>query len=172
MNRGQPRDEVSGGPQCLAARRRSLFVLSVVPVWTGSVAVFLSLWPWRPAVGHLAFLGLLGAILVELSLGGVQKIPFTCSYLPGRSNFHMTFWLSIGLVLGIIVQCAEFERRALANPAQLAAVLAVLGIVAVLARWRTTPANWEEAAVEFEVAPSNQILVLGLPRDGGATKPA
>jgi hypothetical protein len=185
---------VRGGPACLAARRRSLFVLSVVPVWAGSAAVFLTIWPWWPAVGHLAFLGLVGALLVEISLGGIQKIPFTCSYLPGKSNFHMTFWLCIGVIIGIVIQCAELERRALANPARLAAVLVVLGIAAVLApclrspahcskvlamlgivavleRWRTAPEG-EEAAVEFEAVPSSAVLLLGLPRDGGMPGPS
>ena len=158
---------VRGGPRCLSARRRSLFVLSVVPVWAGSAVVFLWIWPWRPTVGHLAILGLLGTILVELSLGGIQKIPFTCSYLPGKSNFHITFWLSIGAALGAVAKCADIERLAIENPVRLSAVLVILGIAAVLARWRTAPADWEEAAVEFEEVPSGAILVLGLPRDGG-----
>jgi hypothetical protein len=163
--------------------------LSVAPVWAGSAVVFLWLWPWRPAVGHLAVLGLLGAILVECLLGGIQKIPFTCSYLPGKSNFHITFWLCMGAVLAGVAKSADIERQALQNPARLAAVLAILGIaatlapclrspahcsrvlkilgiVAVLDRWRTAPEG-EEAPVEFEAVPSSEILVLGLPRDGG-----
>jgi len=180
---------VRGGPPCLMARRRSLFVLSVVPAWAGSAAVFVWLWPWRPAAGHLVILGLLGTILVELLLGGMQKIPFTCSYLPGKSNFHMTFWLCIGAILAAVAKSADMERHALESPARLAAVLAVLGIAAILApclrspahcnkvlrilriaaildRWRTAPEG-EEMAVEFEEVPSNSFLVLGLPRDGG-----
>jgi hypothetical protein len=182
---------IRGGPQCLAARRQSLFVLSVLPVWAGSAVVFLSLWPWRPAVGHLAVLGLLGAILVECWLGGIQKIPFTCSYLPGKSNFHLMFWISIGGVLAAIAKSADIERLALSNPARLAAVLVtfgavallgpclrspahcskvlvILGVAGVVDRWRTAPEG-EETPVEFEEVPSSAIITLGLPRDGGST---
>jgi hypothetical protein len=161
---------VRGGAECLAARRRSLFVLSVVPVCAGSAAVFLSLWPWRPAVGHLAILGLLGSILVEFSLGGIQKIPFTCSYLPGKSNFHLTFWLCVWGLVSVVAKSADLERHTLESPTRLSAMLVILGIAAVLARWRTAPADWEEAAVEFEEVPSGAILVLGLPRDGGSPR--
>lgn len=106
-------------------------------------------------------------ILVELSLGGIQKIPFTCPYLPGKSNFHMTFWLCVWGIVTLVAKSADLERHALENPARLSAVLVILGIALVLARWRTAPANWEEAPVEFEEVPSSAILVLGLPRDGG-----
>jgi hypothetical protein len=41
---------------------RLLYVLSVLPVFVASAVVFLWMWPWRPAAGHLAVLGLLGAI--------------------------------------------------------------------------------------------------------------
>jgi hypothetical protein len=158
---------VRGGLECLSARRRALFALSVVPLCGVSAAVFMTLWPWRPAVGHLAVLGLLGAVLVELSLGGIQKIPFTCSYLPGKSNFHMTFWLSIGLVLGAVAKSSELERYALQNSARLAGLLVALALAAALARRRTMPADWEDSAVEFEDVPAGQFLVLGLPRNAG-----
>jgi CubicO group peptidase (beta-lactamase class C family) len=157
---------VRGGRTCLAARRRALWMLAAVPAWAGSAILLLVLWPWRPVVGHLAVLGLLGAILVEISLGGIQKIPFTCSYLPAKSNFH-PFWVFIGLPVMLVARIAEFERYALASPALLAKVLIALAVLAFVAKWRATPEKWEEVPVEFEEVPKDHILVLRLPRDGG-----
>jgi hypothetical protein len=42
---------------------------------------------WQSAAGHLLVLGLSGSILPELCLTGPQKLPFTCSYLAGKSQF-------------------------------------------------------------------------------------
>ena len=39
-----------GARECLASRRRTLIVLALAPVWMGSAALFLSLWPLKPAV--------------------------------------------------------------------------------------------------------------------------
>ena len=100
---------LQAGAECLVARRRSLLVLSVLPLWLGSAALFLSIWPWRAALGHLVVLALLGVILSELCLAGAQKIPFTCSWLPGKSNFHITFWMCTALVVQIIGRAAEYE---------------------------------------------------------------
>ena len=104
------------GRQCLRARRRALFALSVAPAWAISAAVLIPLWPWRAAAAHLAGLGLLGIFLAEFSFGGAQKIPFTCSYLPGRSHVHVTFLLWIYIIFAGIVGCAVGERQALAKP--------------------------------------------------------
>jgi hypothetical protein len=66
---------VRGGPRYVTARRRALLVASVAPVWIASTAVYFWMWPWRPALGHLVALALLGIILVEIALYGTQKIP-------------------------------------------------------------------------------------------------
>ncbi|MEX2260344.1 MAG: serine hydrolase domain-containing protein [Bryobacteraceae bacterium] len=153
---------VRGGPECLAARRRAMLSLSVVPAWAATAVFLLSTCPWRPVVGHLVVLGLLGVILVELCLHGVQKLPFTCSYLPGKSNFHLTFWLCIGLLLALIAKGVEFELHALRDPTSYVTMLVVLGIVAVVARWRTAVIASDESELQFDEVPPWQILTLNL----------
>ena len=71
--------------------------------------MFLCAWPWQAAAAHLLVLGLFGAVVAEVCLYGAQKIPFTCSYLPGKSNLHITFWLSIGYVTAVITKAADFS---------------------------------------------------------------
>jgi hypothetical protein len=150
---------------CMKASRRALFVLAIIPVWAVSAAVFLSMWPWRPAAAHLVFLGLLGTIVAEICLLNFHKIPFTCSYLPGRSYAHMAFVSFLGLVF-LIVKGADIERRALQNSAGLASMLGLLCILAALARWRTKAlAKSPEGALKFEEAPVPAVLPLGLNRD-------
>jgi hypothetical protein len=158
--------EIRGTQEYLAAIRRPLFVLAVAPVWAASAAFFLWTWPWRPAAGHLVVLGLWGMILAYLSLHGFQKIPFTCSYLPGKSIFHMAFLAALGL-LYLILWGVGFELRALDNPVSYTKMLVILGIAVVVARWRTVAlATSEEAIVQFEEVPPAEVFVLGLYRDG------
>jgi hypothetical protein len=151
------------GPQCLSARRRALFALSVAPAWVIAAAALFSLCPVKPAAVHLALLGCLGIVLAEFSFGGTQKIPFTCSYLPGRSNLHVTFWLWLYVVLGGIVGCAVGEREALESPVTSAALLAGLGIAALVAILRN---NWlaspRQAELRFEEEPPDRLLSLDL----------
>ncbi len=150
----------------LIAIRRTLFVLAVGPVWLAAAAVFLSIWPWRPAAGHLLTLALWGILVAYLSLHAFQKIPFTCSYLPGKSYFHMAFLAAIGLLF-LIGKGVEFERRALADPVSYAKLIAILGVAAAVSRWRTVAsAQSADAIVQFEEVPDPAVTGIGLYRDG------
>ncbi|MGA3326802.1 MAG: hypothetical protein ABSF45_20240 [Terriglobia bacterium] len=155
---------VGGVTECLPANRRALLVLSVVPIWTVWAVVLLWLWPWWPAAGHLAVLAILGIVAAEVALAGFRKIPFTCSYLPGKSNLHLTFWLCV-LAFGLLVdEGAVLELRTLWNPATYATMIAILLVAVALARWRTAVQTKSEA-LEFEDAPTPAVMVLGLHQD-------
>jgi hypothetical protein len=152
----------AAGRRCLAARRRALLAVSVVPVWAISAAALFWLWPWRPAAAHLAALGLFGVFLTEFSASGVLKIPFTCSYLPGRSHFHITFLFWIYMLLFVTLGAASAELYAFGKPAALAAILAGLTLAAgfCVARnnWMADPSR---AELRYEEEPPDKLLSLG-----------
>jgi hypothetical protein len=156
-----------GAPPCLAAARRALLVLAVTPVWCASAALFLTIWPWREAVGHLVALSLLGLAVAEACLLGFQKIPFTCSYLPGKSRIHLKFLLYLGMFILLTNTAAEFEVQALHDPVRYVLVLTVLAAALLGLRWRNeSEARSEEAALRFEETESPALFVLDLHRDG------
>jgi CubicO group peptidase (beta-lactamase class C family) len=157
---------VRRGPASLAAVRRSLLLLSVGPVWLVSAALCLRLWPWRQAAGHLALLGLIGILLADICLRGFRKIPFTCSYLPGKSQVHMVFLGAISLMWAVMLS-VKFERQALQEPRSTATMLALFGVAAVCGRWGTAAlGRSEEEDLQFEEAPAPAVQELGLHRDG------
>jgi len=151
------------GRPCLNARRRALIAVSVAPAWALSAVVLFSLWPWRPAAAHLAVLALVGIVLAEVSFDSVQRIPFTCSYLPGKSNMHVTFWLWIFLIFLGIVGAAVNEKKALESLTATVAVLAALGIAAGSAILRN---NWlarpSQAELRYEEIRTDQLISLEL----------
>ena len=121
----------------MAARRRALVLVSVVPVWTGWAVALFSLWPWQPALGHLLALGCFGLILVELALIGPLKIPCTCSYLPGKSQMHLAFCVLVLLFIGLVRRGARVELEALQDPVQYALIVGALGAIWIGLRWFT-----------------------------------
>ena len=144
----------------LTAARRSLLALSVIPLWGASAILCFSLWPWQPAAAHVAALGLFGLILADTCMCAFRKIPFTCSYLPGKSQVHMVILSALGL-LYFTLFAVKFERDILADTRNRTLLLVVLGLAAVFARWR---AVWmaQSETVRFEDRPRDEILVLGL----------
>ena len=151
---------IRGGLDCLSARRRAMFALAIAPALLSFAVWFLSLWPLKQAIAHLALIGLFGAILAELCLQGIQKIPFTCSYLPGKSNFHITFLLCVSFLIPLINRVAMFERRALDDRFAYGVLVVALGIALFAIRWRTVGGD-----VQFEDIPDPAVIPLGLQRD-------
>ena len=152
-----------GGASRLSAVRRALLALSLLPVLAASTALSLWFWPWTPALEHLLVLGLLGSLLVDLSLKGFRKIPFTCSYLPGKSKVHLLFWFGIIPLVVAIHQAVELEQRAMSSPPIYWAMVVTLGAVAFAARWVTdTSANRSGPEIQFEDSPSDELIGLRL----------
>jgi hypothetical protein len=145
----------------VAATRRSLQLLAVVPVWLLSAALAFGFRPVSQVAAHLAVLALLGIILVELCLVGFYKVPFTCSYLPGKTNIQFAFWGFVIVLLAVIVPCAEFELRALHMADRYGFMLCLLvGLAVALFAYNHHQA--ESAVIYFEEIPEAVITTLGL----------
>jgi len=151
----------------MGATRRSFLLLAAAPVLTSFGALFLSIWPPWQAAAHLPVLAILGLILADLRLYGFQKIPFTCSYLPGKGNVHVTSGAYIIVLTALADEGVRIELRALRGLTSYIVMLAVLGAVAFWARRRTANrAKAPEVALQFEDAPPADIHALDLHRDG------
>jgi len=145
----------------IAGTRRSMLLFSVVPVWLVSVLLSLSFRPWQHVAEHLAVLAVLGWIFVELSLIGFYKVPFTCSYLPGKSNIQFAFWGFIVVLLVLAISFAPFELSTFGDPSSYAGLLIAL-IAAASALWAFNRHQAKSAVLYFEELPEELITTLGL----------
>jgi hypothetical protein len=147
------------------AMRRTLLLLAVVPVWLGFAALFFFLMPWRIVAAHLVALGLLGSILADTCAYGFHKIPFTCSYQPGRVNIQFAFWAF--LVLLPFTRMASTHEWKLLQHANGQALIALgLSVLALSARWRTIRSAQAAETMQFEEVDEAEILSLELSNDG------
>jgi hypothetical protein len=152
--------ETRGAGEYLAAVRRSLLVIALAPVWLLLAVLFLFRWPTWPVAGHLAVLGLVGVIVVELCLHGFHKVPFACSYLPGQPKVHVVFW---GLLLVLVpLSAARVERQMLSRPFSYVCLVALLAAIAAAVRWRTAASARSTERLVFEEAYPAELLALGL----------
>ncbi len=162
---------IRGGSGSRAAVRRTLFTLAVGPVWLIAAAILFWMWPWQQAAEHLAVLGLIGIVVAETCLQSYRKIPFTCSYLPGKTHFHVAVVIYVVFALELGTG-AEIEQTALVDHhGNLVIMLATFAVAAGLLRWRagwlgSGPGGPLEEEIEFEDIPAPAIMVLGLNRDG------
>jgi hypothetical protein len=153
--------QINPTEQYIAATRRSLLLLAVVPTWLASALLSFPFRPLSQVAQHLGVLALVGCLLAELSLVGFYKVPFTCSYLPEKSNFQFVFWASVIVLLPLVVMGAEFEEGTLQSPGRYACMIVVLG-TAVIGLWILNRNRAKSAVLYFEELPEEVITTLNL----------
>ena len=157
-----------------AAVRKALFAVAVLPIWIASAAGYFLVWPGRFAAQHMLVLTITALLLVHRALYQFRKIPFACSYLPGKSNLHVRIGVyGLGLV-AIAGFGMQIEFAAMPHPVGFAVFCTVCLVVALWhwRRWREfvhSPYNW----IEFEDLPDAGIHALDLhnPPSGPRTGP-
>ncbi len=76
----------------IAGLRKAVFTLNLVPLFSVLLVLFLFLWNAGAAFLHCVF-GLVVSVLVtEVFFLKFNKIPFACSYLPGKEKLQL-FWI-------------------------------------------------------------------------------
>jgi len=109
---------------------------------SGLAPVLLLLVPAEIAVGiawrvplHVAVQLAAGALLVELMFWTFDKVPFTCSYFPGRTNLSILFLLYFYGFTAYSFHMADLEAALEQHPAYAALFFAVAGVLLTLS-WR------------------------------------
>ena len=154
----------------LAAVQRFVIACGIVPVYLASLPASIAILGWVRAVGVTA-LGILVALLCfERLFRDWCKLPFTCSYRPGKQMvWLLLFRASVGMIY-----FAAIPPLLLTASGELASFLALFtGLVLLWRRWRGKRlAQWAEGAMLWEEAPEAdlQALHLGpLERDASIT---
>jgi hypothetical protein len=143
--------------------RKALVAVTILPVWLASAAAYFLIWPARPAAQHMLVLSLAAVLFVHASLGQFRKIPFTCSYLPGKSNLHVRLGIYGGVLIFASSLCVQIEYFTMPHAVRFATFCLVLSVAAGVA-WRRWSAfvEWPYNSLQFEELPLADIEALDL----------
>jgi hypothetical protein len=144
------------------AVRFSWIALGVAPIWLLVSGLLLTSSPSWQVFGHLVALLLLGTLLVELCLLSFPKVPFTCSYLPGKANIHIAFWSGLVLLFQLVSTGARFESRVLNHPLNYALMILFLTMIMAALRRLTEARVRRGGEVVFEEEYPVDLVSLNL----------
>jgi len=118
---------------------------------------------WLPALIHLSFALLLSLVLLNLLLVWFRKIPFTCSYFPGKTSMAVMFFLYLAGFSIYAWTMADLEERLIRNALGLGLFYAIGGLALYgLARLRKRERAVDDALIyEDEPEPIVRCLDLG-----------
>lgn len=162
--------QVHSPAKYFTAVRKAAMILACGPVWLAAAMLYFALWPASAVWKHLAIMAATGTLLVYLLMFRFRKIPFTCSYLPGKTDLRIKLGSRAILFLLLADIFVRLEALALGSPRGFAIMLALLLAAALWARRRTIEfARIRLVPVQFEELPPDEVTVLDLKADGGLT---
>ena len=147
----------------LYAIRKALVAVAVLPLWLICGTAYFLAWPSISAAQHMAILTIVAFLTVHRSLVNFRKIPFACSYLPGKSNLHVKVGVyALGFV-AISSFAVQIEYEAMRSTIGFPVYGAIWATAAVWAwrRWKEfaeAPYNWSQ----FEDTPDADVESLDL----------
>lgn len=72
--------------------KKGIFFFTIFPLFFLLFIFYFFLWGWQNAFLHCLYGLVCSIFLMEIVFLGYRKIPFACSYLPGKSKMHV-FWM-------------------------------------------------------------------------------
>jgi len=126
--------QIHGPGVYMRAVRQTLLGLSIVPVWLLISAGMLWQFPMWTTLIHLLALWIVGSMLIDIALLSLHKLPFACSYLPGKAKLHLLFWGGVILGIPLANQAGSFESWFLISRLRSALLIAVLASCAIALR--------------------------------------
>jgi len=122
-----------------SATRKLVLTVSLVPLLLLALPLEIAAWNWPTVLEHLAVQLVAAALLVELLFWNFDKVPFTCSYFPGKTNLAVLTILYIYGVTGYSFNMADLEGAMGRHWADAVLFFAAAAMALILA-WRRHPA--------------------------------
>jgi hypothetical protein len=133
--------------------KKAILLLIVSPILLICFFLFFFLWGWKPALLLALYTLGISLILLEILLWNYTKIPFACSYIPGKSKLHVFFTVYFFAFLIYAGVLSSLASRLLHTPlyylGYFLAVILILYIMHFLQNRSTT----EDNSLRFEEDP-------------------
>lgn len=148
--------------QMVGGAAAALVLCGVLPPMLLAFATGAFFWGFGVGLSHAAFCGVLALLLVQVLMRGIDKVPFTCTYSPGKGKIG-TFWpLYLTLFSMFTYGMAGTEAELLMRPRGLLIALAVLAVVATALWWLRMRRTKELHGLCFEAQPDDALTVISL----------
>jgi hypothetical protein len=113
----------------IAGARLALLLAVGAPIAIAAGLLGMALWGVETGVFHLGFTAALGMLLVDVLLVGLRKIPFACTYYPGRSRAPTLWPLFVVAFVTYSYGLAGIENAAMTSRLLIGVVLASIAAV-------------------------------------------
>ena len=145
----------------LDAVERALIRLGVVPCLVLTFALQALVLGLADALLALLLTALLGLLLVEAVIRNWRRIPFTCTYIPGKRPLVHTMLITFAIFTLFVNIGSAVIGASLRHPSR---GVMLLGVLLALSAWmrRTRQATWGRTPLEFEDSLPDDVQLIAI----------
>lgn len=129
---------------------KGLLLHALIPLFLCVFVFYSFLWDWQDAFFHCLFGLVVSVLLMEILFVRFRKIPFACSYLPGKEKLHL-FW--IVYLLGFMLYTtpmSSLEVSLFAEPSRFIIFFGVILFIIILVRIYQNTFFYKRTALVYE----------------------
>jgi hypothetical protein len=149
-------------PDAIAGAAASLVVAGVIPPVLLAFVSGWWLWGFELGLRHAVFCAVLGALLAQLLTRSIDKIPFTCTYMPGNGNFGKLWPAYITAFSLYTYSMAALEENLLTTTAAYFWVTSILAVLTALAAWARRRNAQQLINLRFEEEPADALTLVAI----------
>jgi len=139
--------------------RAAVWTVVLIPVFTLTTALFIFFWGWAGAWRFLLLESVAAVILMERMFLDFPKIPFTCSYLPGKADLKLRWPVYVISFLCYVIFTGIFCWFLQPRPRAYWIAL-VLGILAIIRLMHNRKQGLRTSTPIYDEQPGTEILTL------------
>lgn len=146
----------------IAGATAAIMVCGVLPAVL--LALVMASWLWGIVAGiqHALLCAVLGALLTQALMGGTDKIPFTCTYVPGKARVT-NFWPAYLIAFSTFTAgMATAAAAVLGTAAPFLLMIAILLVITLALWWSRMRANALLTGLRFQEEEEDRPTLLSL----------
>lgn len=153
----------TGAPgEYMSGMRKAAAIIGIIPLFSVLFAIHVALWGWATGALHTLFGMIVAYLLIDVLLVGLEKLPFTCSYVPGKSNLKATWPLYLAGYLGYVSLFSAIEYLILEEPSRFILFVSAAAMAKVGIEMYRRHLLAGEFALVYDERPEPAVRTLGL----------
>jgi len=152
--------EIADKRQYLIGFKKGIVFFMILPLFVVLFVFYTFLWGWMFTLFFCLYGFVVSSLLVEIVFVSHRKIPFACSYLPGKGKMHIFWIVYLFSLISYVSIMSLVAYKLLLNPSDFIYFFAIVAILFIIIRFVQNRLLLHKADIIYEEEPEPVLMTL------------